>query len=261
VSILDEILERKAAEVAAAKRSIPPSAMEGMALERRDPVRDLRAALAEGEPPAIIAEIKRRSPSRGEIRPDFDPVACARCYARGGAAALSVLTDRHFFGGELAFVEAIREAVALPVLRKDFLIDPYQVDESHAHGADAVLLIVAALGASRLATLLDRVRARGLGCLVEVHDEEELGIALEAGALLVGVNHRDLRTFEMDVGLTARLAPRIPPEVLMVAESGIFTHDHVEELGRAGARAFLVGESLMREPQLEPALRKLRGVR
>jgi indole-3-glycerol phosphate synthase len=259
VSILDEILEHKARELAVAKARIPPDEMERAALRRREPVRDLQGALAGAESPAIIAEIKRRSPSRGELRPDFDPVACARCYADAGAAALSVLTDLHYFGGELGFLEAIRAEVALPILRKDFLIDSYQVDESHARGADAVLLIVAVLGASRLRALLDRTRERGLGALVEVHDESELEVALSAGASVVGVNHRDLRTFEMDLGLTTRLAPRVPPEVLLVAESGIFTHDHVEQLRSAGAQAFLVGESLMREPQLGPALRSLRG--
>jgi indole-3-glycerol phosphate synthase len=259
VSILDDILAHKAMELADAKARVPPDEMERAAAKRREPVRELRRALVDGESPAVIAEIKRRSPSRGELRPDFDPVACARCYAEAGAAALSVLTDRHFFGGELAFLEAIRAEVALPILRKDFLIDPYQVDESHARGADAVLLIVAALGASRLQALLDRARKRGLGALVEVHDESELEIALAAGASLVGVNHRDLRTFEIDLGLTTRLAPRVPPEALLVAESGIFTHDHIEQLRSAGAQAFLVGESLMREPQLGPALRSLRG--
>jgi indole-3-glycerol phosphate synthase len=259
VSILDEILAHKASELAAAKARVPPDAMERAAARRREPVRDLRRALAEGESPAVIAEIKRRSPSRGELRPDFDPVACARCFADAGAAALSVLTDLRFFGGELAFLEAIRAEVALPLLRKDFLIDPYQVDESHVRGADAVLLIVAALGASRLRALLDRARERGLAALVEVHDESELEIALAAGASLVGVNHRNLHTFEIDLGLTSRLAPRVPTEALLVAESGIFTHDHVEQLRSAGAQAFLVGESLMREPQLGPALRSLRG--
>ena len=259
MSVLDEILEHKAKELAVAKAHVPADEMEQAAVRRREPVRDLRAALADGESPVIIAEIKRRSPSRGELRPDFDPIACARGYADAGAAALSVLTDGHFFGGELAFLEEIRAEVALPILRKDFLIDPYQVDESHARGADAVLLIVAALGPSRLQALLDRTRERGLGALVEVHDEPELDVALAAGASLVGVNHRNLRTFEIDLGLTAQLAPRVPPEVLLVAESGIFTHDHVEQLRSAGAQAFLVGESLMREPQLGPALRRLRG--
>jgi indole-3-glycerol phosphate synthase len=259
VSILDEILEHKARELDAAKARLSPEEMERAAVKRREPVRDLRRALQDAESPAIIAEIKRRSPSRGELRPDFDAVACARCYADAEAAALSVLTDRHYFGGELAFLEEIRAEVELPILRKDFLIDAYQVDESRARGADAVLLIVAALGAPRLRELLDRARERGLGAVVEVHDESELEVALAVGASLVGVNHRDLHTFEIDLGLTSRLAPRVPAEVLLVAESGIFTHDHVEQLRSAGAQAFLVGESLMREPQLGPALRSLRG--
>lgn len=259
MTILDRILRHKREELALTQARVTRAEMEQAALRQRAAVRDLRQALLGCAGPAIIAEIKRRSPSRGELRSDLDPVACARCYAEGGAAAISVLTDVQFFGGDLATLEAVRAAVELPVLRKDFLLDAYQVDESRAHGADAVLLIVAALGGAGLAALLGRTRELGLGALVEVHDETELEVALEAGADLVGVNHRDLRTFELDLGLTARLAPRIPPEVLLVAESGIFTHDQVEQLRSAGARAFLVGESLMREPEPGRALRRLRG--
>jgi indole-3-glycerol phosphate synthase len=259
VTILDDILARKRTELAQAWARVSPAEMERRARGRDDPIRGLRAGLASQASPSILAEIKRRSPSRGEIRPDFDPVACARAYQEGGAAALSVLTDFASFGGELAFLDAIRPHVSLPILRKDFVLDPYQVDETRACGGDAVLLIVAALSAESLAALQTRARARGLDALVEVHDEAELEVALAAGADLVGINHRDLRTFEVDLSLSERLAPRVPEGVLVVAESGIFTHDHVLQLERAGARAFLVGESLMREPDLVQALRKLRG--
>jgi indole-3-glycerol phosphate synthase len=205
-----------------------------------------------------VAELKRRSPSRGELRPDFEPVACALDYAEGGAAALSVLTDEHFFGGRLEYLAAVRAAVALPLLRKDFLIDAYQVDEARVAGADAVLLIVSALAPPALAALLGRARALGLDALVEVTDERELDAALSAGADLVGVNNRDLKTFVTDLTVTERLAPRVPASVLLVAESGIAGPADVARLARAGARAFLVGESLMRQPEPGRALRRLR---
>ena len=259
MTILDEILARKRRELDRARATVPAALLERRARERPDAVRGLRDRLVASDGIAVLAEIKRRSPSRGEIRPDFDPVSCARAYQEGGAAALSVLTDFESFGGELAFLDRIRPLVDLPILRKDFVLDPYQVDETRASGGDAVLLIVAALSPESLRVLHARARALGLDALVEVHDEAELEVALDAGVDLVGINHRDLRTFEVDLGLTERLAPRVPEDVLVVAESGIFTHDHVRQLRRAGARAFLVGESLMREPDLAQALRKLRG--
>ncbi|MEN8181064.1 MAG: indole-3-glycerol phosphate synthase TrpC [Myxococcota bacterium] len=259
MSILDEIVSRKKREVAEARERVPPEVLERVARERREPLRDLRGALRAEKGVPVIAEIKRRSPSRGEIRPDFDPVACARAYAEAGATALSVLTDAHYFGGELAFLEAIRPVAPLPLLRKDFVVDAYQVHESCAAGADAILLIVAALPLESLAELFERAREVGLAALVEVHDEAELETALGIGADLVGINHRDLRTFEVDLGRTARLAPRVPDGVILVAESGIFTHDQVQELRAAGAHAFLVGESLMREQDMGSALRRLRG--
>lgn len=260
MTILDDILAHKRVELDRARRAVPPEQMERRARGRGDPVRGLRAALVAAEPPAVIAEIKRRSPSRGEIRADFDPVKCARAYADGGAAALSVLTDERWFGGSLHFLEAVRREVELPILRKDFLVDPYQVDEARAWGADAVLLIVAALEPDELAGLLARARERGLDALVEVHDPAELERALAVGADLVGVNNRDLRSFEVDLGTTERVAGALPEGggVLLVAESGIFTHDDVRRLARAGAGAFLVGEALMREPDPGVALRRLR---
>jgi indole-3-glycerol phosphate synthase len=238
--------------------------MAELARRCREPLRGFRRALLASESPAIIAEIKRRSPSRGEIRPDFDPVACARAYLAGGAAALSVLTDQHYFGGQLDSLRTVREAVPLALLRKDFVIDVYQVDETRARGGDAVLLIVAALEPEALVALGKRAAERGLDALVEVHDEAELEIALEAGAGLIGVNNRDLRSFEVDLAVTERLAGRLaesgaePGRVALVAESGIHSSQDLRRLEQVGVKAFLVGESLMREADLEAALRRLR---
>jgi len=258
-SILAEILDHKRRELEAAKRREAPEALARRAAAASHVPRGFRASLASGPRPRVVAELKRRSPSRGEIRPDFDPVACAVAYAEAGAAAISVLTDERFFGGSLADLGAVRAAVALPLLRKDFLIDPYQVDEARLAGADAVLLIASALAPHDLAALRARAAERGIDALVEVHDEAELEMALAAGADLVGVNNRDLRSFRVDLGTTERLAPRVPEGVVLVAESGIFEHADVDRLERAGARAVLVGEALMREPDPGRALRRLRG--
>jgi indole-3-glycerol phosphate synthase len=208
----------------------------------------------------VIAEIKRKSPSKGEIRRDFDPVAVARAYAEAGAAALSVLTDEPYFGGSLAVLEAVRAVTPLPLLRKDFVVDAYQIDEARVAGADAILLIVAALAPDELARFAKYAASLGLEALVEVHDEAELDVALASGAALVGINNRDLRTFETDLGVTERLAPRAAGRALVVAESGIFGHADVKRLARCGARGYLVGESLMREADVGLALRKLRGI-
>jgi indole-3-glycerol phosphate synthase len=262
LSILDEILARKRGEVAAAKAAIPAAEMADLARRCRDAPRGLRKALLAGARPRVIAEIKRRSPSRGEIRGDFDPAALAKAYAEAGAAAVSVLTDEHYFGGRLAYLEVVREATQIPVLRKDFTIDPFQIDEARARGADAVLLIVAAFAGDgefeRLASLHQRATELGLDTLVEVHDEAELDRALDLGAELVGINNRDLTSFEVDLATTERLAGRVPEGVVLVAESGIFTNHDIQRLERAGARAFLVGESLMRQPDVGMALRCLR---
>jgi indole-3-glycerol phosphate synthase len=261
VSILDEIVEAKRGEVSRAKERMAPAELAARAKSVDEPTRGFRRALLEHAPPSIIAELKQRSPSKGEIRPRFDPVACAREYASGGAAALSVLTDETYFGGHLDHLARVREAVSLPLLRKDFTIDPYQIDEARVAGADAILLIVSALSAGQLAEFSGRAQDLGLDVLVEVKDEAELQTALAAGAVLVGVNNRDLRTFEVDLGTTARLARRIPSgtDVLLVAESGIEGPADVQQLAQAGAGAFLVGESLMRQPDLAHALRALVG--
>lgn len=255
--ILDEILAHKRAEVARAKAACPASEIARRAAAAAAP-RPFRRALLEAPAPRIVAEIKRRSPSRGEIRPGFDPVSCAKAYADAGAAALSVLTDERFFGGHLDFLDAVRGSVSVPLLRKDFVIDAYQVDEARAHGADAVLLIAAALSPAELATLRAHAEDLGLDALVEVHDEAELEAALGAEATFIGVNNRDLRTFQVDLGVTERIAPSVPEGVVVVAESGIFSPEDIARLSAAGAHAFLVGESLMREEDLGLALRRLR---
>jgi indole-3-glycerol phosphate synthase len=260
MSVLDDILVVKRAEVAAARAERPLAEVEATA-RAAGPVRGLVGALrrAPGAPVRVIAEIKRASPSAGPIRPGADPAVIARDYARGGASALSVLTDRKFFDGELGFLTRVRAAVDLPLLRKDFLIDAYQIAEARAAGADGVLLIVAALAAPQLAELLAAARDHQLDALVEVHDLAEVDVALSAGARLLGVNHRDLRTFAVDMTLTAQIAPRVPADVVLVGESGIRTHDDIEMLGRVGVHAVLVGEHLMRAASPGDALIALRG--
>ena len=266
MSILDEILERKRGEVTEARARQSDAELAARADAVTTPTRGFRRALERAEKPAIIAEVKRRSPSKGLIRENFDPEAIAAAYHAGGAACLSVLTDEHYFGGELGFVALAREAAPLPILRKEFVVDGYQIDEARVAGADAVLLIVSALSPEELADLLKRATERGLDTLVEVHDEAELDTALEVGARLVGVNNRNLRTFETDLAVTERLAARLASDsragdVLLVAESGIHHHADVVRLQSVGANAFLVGESLMREPDVTAALMRLRGHR
>ncbi|MEE8507677.1 MAG: indole-3-glycerol phosphate synthase TrpC [Myxococcota bacterium] len=256
--ILDEIIrhKRRDLERAKAQRSIAEQAELAEAMDDR--VRGFRAALLSAPRPRVIAEIKRRSPSRGEIRSDLDPVACAKACAEAGAAALSVLTDERYFGGRLEFLQAARGTVSLPLLRKDFIVDSYQVDEARVGGADAVLLITSVLSPSALGALRERAGSLGLDALVEVHDEGELKIALDVGADLIGINNRDLQTFEVDLGVTEKLAAAIPEGVVVVAESGIFCAGDMERLEGAGAQAFLVGEVLMREDDIGLALRRLR---
>jgi len=264
VTILDEILAAKREEVRTAQRAISSAELARRAERTGEPTRDFRAALREGPEPRVIGEIKRRSPSRGEIRSELDPVDCARAYTEAGAAAISILTDQRYFGGHLDDLEKVRRAVPLPLLRKDFVIDAYQIDEARVRGADAVLLIAAAFrggdGARALAELRGRALDLSLAALIEVHDEAELELALGIGADLVGINNRDLRSFEVDLAVTERLAGRVREGVVLVAESGIHTPADVTRLAAAGAHAFLVGESLMREADLAAALRRLRRV-
>ena len=260
MTILDDILEHKRCEVAQAKQLRDSDALAREAADLKSPTLGFRNALANADGVAVIAEVKRRSPSKGMIREDFDPVAIARAYADAGAACISVLTDSHFFGGSLEILESIRAAVDLPILRKDFIIDRDQISEARLAGADAVLLIVSALAQGDLESLHGYARSLSLDVLIEVHDEAEFTRALAIETDLIGVNHRDLKTFEVDLGTTGRIAKQMPPDrnILLVAESGIRNFRDIERLKTAGASAFLVGESLMREPDPGQALKILR---
>jgi len=257
--ILTRIAAYKREEVAARRAVHGLAEMEARAREASAP-RGFRAALERARSPgrpALIAEIKKASPSKGLIRADFDPPALARAYEDGGAACLSVLTDAPSFQGSEAYLAAAREAAALPCLRKDFLVDPWQVAESRAHGADAVLVILAIVDDTLAADLMAAARAHGMDVLVEVHDDREMDRAARLGADLVGVNNRDLRSFEVDLAVTERLAPAAPPGALLVTESGIFGPPDAARLARAGASAMLVGESLMRQTDVAAATRAL----
>jgi indole-3-glycerol phosphate synthase len=259
MSVLDRIIAYKREEVAARKQQRAWSEIDAEARAQPKP-RGFRAALSKDRLlPALIAEIKKASPSKGLIRADFDPTALARAYATGGAACLSVLTDAPSFQGHEDYLIAARAACTLPVLRKDFMIDEWQIAESRAIGADAVLIVMAAVDDELAGDLLDVADAFGMDALVEVHDEAELERALKLRSGLIGVNNRSLATFETDLATTERLAALAPRDRLLVSESGIFTHSDIERLQRAGARAFLVGESLMREADVAGATRRLLG--
>ena len=259
MTILDEILAHKRLELARASARIPPDEMRAEAMARGERPRGFRAALTEGDGVRVIAEVKRRSPSKGEIRPGAVPKEIGAAYEASGAAAISVVTDEKFFGGSLDALRSVREVTRIPVLRKDFVVDGYQIDEAAAAGADAVLLIVSALDEDEIERLYAQAGALGLDVLVEVHDEAEMEVAARVGAELIGVNNRDLRTFTTDLAVTERLAPLVPEGAVLVSESGILEHADIVRLGACGASAFLVGESLMREPDVGVALRKLRG--
>ncbi|MDP6438583.1 MAG: indole-3-glycerol phosphate synthase TrpC [Candidatus Brocadiia bacterium] len=233
--------------------------LEGL-LRRQSPPRGFRAALTASDRVALVAEVKKASPSKGVIREDFDPAAIARSYERGGARCLSVLTDTAFFQGRLEDLAGAREGVSLPALRKDFILDPIQVLQSRAWGADCVLLIVAALADAELRELLAAARNLGMDALVEVHDGRELERAVAAGADTIGVNNRDLRTFEVDLETTRRLAAGVPDGVVLVAESGICSRADIESLTPCGIDAVLVGEGLMRADDIEAAARELSDV-
>ena len=249
MSILAEIVERRRQRVE----------REGAALGFSLPAHRALPVVPFGQPPFLICEIKRRSPSRGDLAPDLDPAALARAYEAGGAACLSVLTDARFFGGSPADLEVARAAVALPVLRKDFTVGPRDVCDARLMGADAVLLIAAVLAGGLLADLVELTGRLGMAALVEVHDGDELERALAAGATVVGVNQRDLRTFAVDRDLAARLAPSFPAGVIGVAESGIRDAADAARLAAAGYRALLVGESLVTAADPRGAVAALAG--
>ena len=257
--ILARIMTTKAEEVIAAQVERPIETIQREARAASPPrgfAAALRTRVAHGKP-AVVAEIKRASPSKGLLRADFDPAAIARSYERAGATCLSVLTDRPFFQGAAEYLVQARAACALPVLRKEFIIDEYQVLESRALGADAVLLIVAALDDARLAALEACATGLGMDVLVEVHDAAELERALRLSTPLIGINNRNLRTFNVSLHTTLELLPRIPPGRLVVTESGIVAQRDVAQMRRHGVHAFLVGEAFMRAPDPGAALRAL----
>jgi indole-3-glycerol phosphate synthase len=257
MSFLSDILARKRDEVEAARRALPEAELRARARDRVAP-RAFEAALSfRGGPSRVIAEVKRASPSAGAIRAGLDAVAQARAYAAAGAAAISVLTDGPGFGGSLADLAAVRAAVQVPLLRKDFVLDRYQLIEARAHGADAALLIVAALEEPALRRLVEACAELGLDALVEVHDEREVEAALRVGARLVGVNNRNLGTFAVDLAVSERLLPRLPADVRAVAESGVRTADDARRLRRAGAANLLVGEALVRAVDPGALLREM----
>ena len=258
-SILDEIVATKRREVLEAKKRMPIEELEAQAAEA-PPARDFRAALEGPGPIRLIAEVKKASPSAGVIRADFDPVAIARIYQAHGADCLSVLTDVPYFQGHLSYLARVRASVAIPILRKDFLIDEYQVVEARMAGADAVLLIAEILDDDRLSALLARARSLGMSALVEIYEESNLDRVLAAGADLVGINNRDLSRMVTDLEHTFRLRPRVPEGVLLVSESGIRGRPDVERLEAAGVDAILVGESLMRSPDIGRAVDELLGL-
>jgi len=256
--ILDQIVADKRMELEARKRAIPLFELEKEALRQLPPL-DFAAALC-GKGVRLIAEIKRASPSKGLIRADFDPVAIAQTYAANGASAISVLTEVRYFQGSLSYLPEIKAALGdrkIPLLRKDFLTDPYQIYESRAYGADALLLIAAILSPEKLKELLQLSHKLGMSCLVEVHNKAELKIALESGARIIGINNRDLNTFETDLTTTKRLRPLIPKDKIVVSESGIKERRDMEKLGGWGVDAVLIGESLMAAPDIAVKMKEL----
>jgi indole-3-glycerol phosphate synthase len=254
-TILDKIFAEKKLEVKQKKRSLPLSALKERLTRRRAPL-DFASALS-GDSVKLIAEVKKASPSRGILSPDFNPVALARTYAQGGAAAISVLTEVNHFQGSLEYLAAIRAEVRIPLLRKDFIFDRYQVYESAASGADALLLIAAILNQEQLEELLALSRSLSLDCLVEAHNENEVEKALLAGAKIIGINNRDLNTFTVDINTTKRLRSLIPKGRIVVSESGISNRDAINKLKSWGVNAALVGEALVTASNITAKMEEL----
>ena len=256
--ILDTIIAHKQKELQIEQEQLPLAKLESK-LATLPPTKDFLRTIAQPDNINLIAEVKKKSPSKGIIREDFDPIQIAKTYAENGAAAISVLTDVHFFDGSLEYLSSIRDVVDVPLLRKDFTIDPYHIYQARIAGADAILLIVAALTPENLSEFMDIAASLSLASLVEVHIEAELEIALDVGAEIIGINNRDLRTFHTDLATTFRLRESIPAEKVVVSESGIYTRADVESLRDAGVNAILVGESLMRSSDIGEQVRKLTG--
>lgn len=259
--ILDQIVADKKLELEARKRAIPLFELEKEAARQPAPL-DFAAAL-KGKGVKLIAEVKRASPSKGLIREDFDPLAIARTYADNGASAISVLTEARYFQGSLSYLLEIKATLKdkkIPLLRKDFLTDPYQIYESRANGADTLLLIVAILSAEKLKELLGVSHKLGMSCLVEVHNEAEVKVAIESGATIIGINNRDLTTFETDLTTTERLRPLIPKNRIVVSESGIKDRQDMERLRGWGVDAVLIGESLMASHDIATKMKELLDV-
>src|SRR3989344_4050910 len=259
MSILEKIVRHKRKELEALKKKKPLESLKKEVLGRRFRKISFEKALKNKRPPAVIAELKKKSPSGGILRKDFNPVKIAKAYEKGGAAALSVLTDRKFFAGSAAILKKIRKATALPILRKDFIIDDYQVWESKAIGADAILLIVGILSGRQMKRFYALAKKLGLDALFEVHSKRELDRVLPLRPKIVGVNNRDLKTFKVSLGTTEKLARFVKNKAILVSESGIFSREDLLTLKRAGARAVLVGEGLVREADIAKALKKLLG--
>lgn len=254
--ILDEIISHKQVEVEDRKSKMSLSDAIALAASA-EPARDFLAALRRSAPvPAVIAEVKKASPSKGVIREDFDPVAIALDYEQAGASAISVLTDEEFFQGSLDYLTSVRRSVSIPVLRKDFIVDGYQVYETRAAGADALLLIAAVLSERELKLLLDLSHKLGMQCLVETHSQQEIQTAVKVGAKLIGINNRDLQTFKVDISTTLRLLPFVPIDATVVSESGIMSREDVRYLRERNVDAVLIGETLMRAPDPGAALKE-----
>ena len=254
--ILDTIIAHKWKELAIEQEQVPLAKLEAE-ITNLPPTRDFRGAITGSDTVKLIAEVKKKSPSKGIIREDFHPVSIAETYVENGAAAISVLTDQHFFAGELDYLRAIRGTVDVPLLRKDFTIDVYHIYQARVAGADAILLIVAALTAEQLRRFMDVAESLSLACLVEVHTSEELAIALDVEAQIIGINNRDLRTFHTDIATTFQLRKDIPADRVVVSESGIYAREDVMQLQAADIHAMLVGESLMRSPDIGEQVRHL----